>query len=135
MARKAISCHWNEIKKKPYVKAGRALEGIGQHDRSHAKQSNYIIAWDPGKGKGIFMKNIYGKEIENVYEKNETMRLLGKQFVVNIFWLNSEVRKQVEQISEARRFSFTLDAACDLFMLGYIHGKRAERVKARRRMR
>lgn len=34
-------------------KPGGLLEGIGQHDRSHAKQLNYIIAWDPGKGKGI----------------------------------------------------------------------------------
>ena len=43
-------------RKSPMSKPGGLLEGIGQHDRSHAKQSNYIIAWDPGKGKGIFMK-------------------------------------------------------------------------------
>lgn len=49
------------------------------------------------------------------------------------FWCNDEVRKQVKHIAEGRPCSFTIDAAADIFALGFIHGKRAER--ARRKLR
>lgn len=75
------------------------------------------------------MRNAYGKEMKsNPYMKNETMRLLGKQCSSTlVFWWDDEIRREIRQISEARPYTFTLEAASDIFMLGYIHGKRAER--------
>lgn len=67
----------------------------------------------------------------DVYKKNKTMRLLGKQSTGDPFWCNEQVREEVREISEAKPYSFTLDAASDIFMLGYIHGKRAERARRR----
>ena len=67
-----------------------------------------------------------------VYEKNETMKLLGKQHAAIPFWCNDEVRKEIQEISEARPFCFSLESASDIFMLGYIHGKQAERVKRKK---
>ena len=63
------------------------------------------------------------------YGKNDTMRMLGEQRSVGIFWMNKEVRKAVDEIAEARPYSFTLEAASDIFVLGYIFGKRAERAR------
>ncbi len=80
------------------------------------------------------MKDVYGRELPpSVYQKNDTMRLLGEQHSSEIFWLNGEARKQIRQISEARPYSFTLDAAGDIFVLGYIYGKRAERARRKGR--
>lgn len=67
----------------------------------------------------------------NPYEKNKTMKLLGKQFMVSVFWQNEEVRKAIEEIAEARPYSFTIEAAADIFTLGYIYGKQAERARRR----
>ncbi|MEW4414401.1 hypothetical protein [Clostridium sp. AN503] len=61
------------------------------------------------------------------YEKNRTMQLIGHQHSAEAFWRNEQVREEVREIAEGRPYSFTLDAAADIFMLGYIHGKRAER--------
>lgn len=63
------------------------------------------------------------------YAANKTMQLLGRQHSVKLFWSNEQVREEVREISEGRPYSFTLDAAADIFMLGYIHGKRAERAR------
>lgn len=69
------------------------------------------------------MKDVYGKEMPpNPYRKNDTMRLLGHQCTVESFWRNDMVRREIEQISEAS----------DIFMLGYIHGKRAERARRKK---
>lgn len=79
------------------------------------------------------MKNVNEQEMPtNIYYENETMRLLGKQKIVYSFWYNEEVCEQVRQIADARKFSFTLEAAADLFTLGYIHGKRAERARRKK---
>lgn len=76
------------------------------------------------------MKDVYGKPLPpSQYEKNETMKLLGHQCMVESFWCNDEVRKQVKHIAEGRPCSFTIDAAADIFALGFIHGKRAERAR------
>lgn len=80
------------------------------------------------------MKNICGQEMPlNPYHKNPTMKLLGHQCALEPFWYNDEVKKQIEEISEGRPFSFTLEVASDIFMLGYIHGKRAERARRKKR--
>lgn len=63
------------------------------------------------------------------YATNKTMQLLGHQHSAEPFWRNEQVREEVREISEGRPYSFTLDAAADIFMLGYIHGKRAERAR------
>lgn len=68
-------------------------------------------------------------------KKNKTMKLLGKQFTVSVFWQNEEVYKAIEEIAEARPHSFTINAASDIFTLGYIEGKRAERAKRKNRIK
>ena len=65
--------------------------------------------------------------MNNIYTKNDTMRMLGKQFAIPLFWENEEVRHQIDELAQARSCEFTRSAASDIFMLGYIHGKRAER--------
>lgn len=67
--------------------------------------------------------------MEICYDKNPTMRLLGRQKEEDIFWRNTEVKEQILEISEGRPHSFSFEAAADIFMLGFIHGKRAERIR------
>lgn len=66
--------------------------------------------------------------MKNCYEKNNTMKLLGKQNSL-FFWCNEDIKKEIHDILEARPGSFTFSAAFDIFMLGYIHGKREVRKK------
>lgn len=66
------------------------------------------------------------------YRKNKTMFMLGKSCAVDAFWGNKEVKKEIQDIAEARPHKFTIEAAADIFMLGYIHGKRAERARRKR---
>lgn len=68
----------------------------------------------------------------NPYEKNETMQLLGRQYSAELFWLNSKVREEIEQILSARPYEFSIEASSDIFMLGFIHGKRRERARRER---
>ena len=80
------------------------------------------------------MNDVYGRPMPpNCYEKNATMQLLVKQRAVDIFWTNEEARKEVDEIAEARPRTFTIDAAADIFTLGYIYGKRAERARKQKR--
>lgn len=72
------------------------------------------------------------EEYVMVYRKNKTMFMLGKNCAVKVFWGNEEVKRQIMDIKEARPHCFTLEAAADIFMLGYIHGKRAERARRKR---
>lgn len=81
------------------------------------------------------MKNVFGEEIpenKNPYRKNDTMWLLGQQCAASIIWDNDVVRHEIKEISEARPHTFTISAASDIFMLGYIHGKRAERARRKK---
>lgn len=76
------------------------------------------------------MNKVYGEPMPpSAYEKNETMRLLGKQCMMTAFWCDDKVRKGIDEIAEARPYSFTINAAADIFALGYIYGKRAERAR------
>ena len=76
------------------------------------------------------MNNVYGKPMPpNVYKKNKTMKLLGKQRMVDGFWFNEEIHKEIDEIADARPGSFMTCAAADIFVLGYIYGKRAERAR------
>lgn len=67
-----------------------------------------------------------------IYRKNKTMFVIGKHCAAVTFWCNDEVKQQIHDIAEARPHQFTLEAAADIFMLGYIHGKRAERARRKR---
>ena len=43
------------------------------------------------------MKDVYGNPLPpNIYEANETMKMLGDQPVIDSFWRNTEVRKEIE---------------------------------------
>lgn len=78
------------------------------------------------------MNDVYGRPMPlNLYEKNATMQLLGKQYI-DIFWFNEEARKAVDEIAETMPGTFTVDAAAEIFMLGYIYGKRAERARRKK---
>lgn len=68
--------------------------------------------------------------MKSIYDVNDTMRMLGNQDSSIAY--NGDARKQIDEIAEARPYSFTLDAAADIFMLGYIYGKRAERTKKKK---
>lgn len=65
--------------------------------------------------------------VETVYEANETMKLLGHQCPADM--ITSEIVEQMNEITEARKYTTTFETALDMFLLGYIHGKRAERAK------
>lgn len=79
------------------------------------------------------MNNVHGNpKPPNSYKKNATMGLIGKQCGIDIFWGNNEVRNAIKEIAEARPHAFTLEAAADIFILGYIHGKRADRARRKK---
>ena len=67
----------------------------------------------------------------NPYRKNETMKLLGKQTCEALFL--DETKRQVHDISAARNAHFDYNAAMDVFVLGYIYGKKAERARKKGR--
>ena len=76
------------------------------------------------------MSDVYGRPMPpSPYEKNETMELLGKQAFKNYFGAIKEARTGRDEIKAARPHSFAKDAAEDIFVLGYIHGKRADRAR------
>lgn len=64
---------------------------------------------------------------KNSYEANETMKLLSHQHITEI--ITKEAKKQMEEIAAARKYTTTFVTAMDMFVLGYIHGKRAERAR------
>ncbi len=79
------------------------------------------------------MNDAYGRPMPtSPYEKNETMRMLGMQAFKNYFGVIKEARKGLDEIAEARPHSFAKDAVDDIFVLGYIYGKRADRARRKR---
>ncbi len=65
----------------------------------------------------------------NPYRKNETMKLLGKQTCEALF--SDEAKRQIHDIAAARNTRFDYNAAMDIFVLGYIYGKKRERDRRR----
>ncbi|MBS6396680.1 MAG: hypothetical protein KH452_05965 [Clostridiales bacterium] len=65
------------------------------------------------------------------YGTNATMQMLGKN--VYIGPLNMQTFSEIDDILEARPYSCSRDTAMDIFMLGYIHGKRADRERRKRK--
>lgn len=65
---------------------------------------------------------------ENIYNSNDTMRLLGYQAYSDI--ITPEVRSMMNDIAKARLHTVTLSTAeMDMVVLGYIIGIRTERLK------
>lgn len=62
-----------------------------------------------------------------VYNVNPTMEMLGKNTYVGA--LNEQTFSELDDILEARPYTCTRDTAMDIFLLGFIHGKRSERKK------
>lgn len=65
-----------------------------------------------------------------VYDVNPTMKMLGKNIYLRA--LDQQTFSELDDILEARPYSCTRDTAMDIFMLGFIYGKRAERKKRKR---
>ena len=58
---------------------------------------------------------------------NETMKLLGYQYYFSI--IGEKGFKEINNILKANPYTATMETALDLFVLGHIYGKRAERAK------
>lgn len=67
---------------------------------------------------------------ENPYSANKTMILLGNQCHAEI--ITKKIRKEMGEITAARKYTTTFETAIDMFMLGYIYGKRAERARRKK---
>lgn len=64
-----------------------------------------------------------------IYDRNDTMKLLGKQETYFFLGLDTEPGQQFNEIKEAHRYDFNYNLALDAFSLGIIWGKRTERAK------
>jgi hypothetical protein len=69
-------------------------------------------------------------EYKDIYDTNITMCLLGYQYTTEM--LGKEQFKAMDDIAKTRPNSFTKESAIDLYLLGYIYGKRAERASRKR---
>lgn len=64
------------------------------------------------------------------YTLNATMQMLGYQYYLNV--LTQETFSAIDDILTARPYTSTRETSMDVFMLGYIYGKRAERKRRRK---
>ena len=74
-------------------------------------------------------KNIENEIVNVKYRENKTMEMMGRQYAMSLLD-RSEVRKEYKDVYSALvKHDIYLDiASCtDIFMLGYIWGKRDER--------
>ena len=67
------------------------------------------------------------KNQPNPYRANATMQMLGHQLYCRI--IEKQGFKEIDNILEARPYTSTMETAMDVFALGYIYGKRAERAR------
>lgn len=56
------------------------------------------------------------------YEMNETMKMLGDEPIVPM--LSEEIRNQISDVLDAYGWHEDYRIAVDLFILGFIHGKK-----------
>lgn len=71
-------------------------------------------------------------EIQSIYDTNETMNIIGKQFVCNYVASGAIANNDFNNIAIAHRMGGTRDIysiGADFFSLGLIYGKRLERAK------
>lgn len=57
-----------------------------------------------------------------MYSKNTTMRLLGKQRYGEI--VTEEAVQEIKDICRARKGEITENAAIDVYILGFLHGRK-----------
>ncbi len=69
----------------------------------------------------------------NPYEVNETMKMLEHQCPFEI--IGKQGFKEINNILEANPYTATQETAINLFTLGYIYGKRAERARRKNKKR
>ena len=70
-----------------------------------------------------------------LYEMNETMKMLGYQCPTELLWGDGIAAKDFNNVLDAhsrKGTSSLLEVGINIFMLGYIYGKRAERSKKKR---
>lgn len=76
------------------------------------------------------LQNELNEDRKNIYLLNDTMKMLGKNCYMKM--LGNVEFEELENIIIAHRFPCTKELAMDLFVLGYIHGKRAERARRKK---
>lgn len=70
-----------------------------------------------------------------LYRANETMKLLGKQCLYPLVTGNGIAKIDFDNVIKAHKEQprcTMLDIGVDMFALGYIYGKRAERARRRK---
>lgn len=95
--------------------------------KTHSKTGYGCIIADTGRKD----KNM------DLYEMNETMKLLGKQNYGRDIYDNGAKQKAYTDMMDAIRAcgrTYYGDVAMDAFTLGYIYGKRKERSKRKTRI-
>ena len=65
--------------------------------------------------------------MSNPYSENHTMQMLGKNYYSAVFANGGY--EAMNDVIKARPFTCTFETAMDVFAIGYIYGKRAERAK------
>ena len=69
--------------------------------------------------------------IKTAYDKNKTMRLLGYQKMSVVY--SNDNRDMIQDVLDARRYcTDPMSVIFDIFILGFICGKRAERTRRKR---
>ncbi|MGI6095013.1 MAG: hypothetical protein ACOYBL_06230 [Lachnospiraceae bacterium] len=64
------------------------------------------------------------------YDENDTIWLIGQQNIDLL--MNETVRNQMDEIAAASPGTTTRETARNMFLLGFIYGKRAERARRKK---
>lgn len=102
----------------------RLLDMTSKEQKAVYAFMELLKSWNQGKGE---------EEADNppVYERNDTMRMLGKQNILR-YADNEEARTGLRNIAQARGIDFrgkNFDVLLDTFMYGRIIGIKEERAK------
>lgn len=72
-----------------------------------------------------------------LYDANSTMRMLGYQYPIELLGKGGIAYKDFNNVLDAHRKNKTcsfFEVWLDVFMLGYIYGKRAERSRRKQKL-
>lgn len=69
----------------------------------------------------------------NIYDMNQTMRLIGMQ-LFSMIYESPGLMRQINDIAEARTLLGRryIEPLLDAYVLGYMHGKRADRQRRKK---
>ena len=73
--------------------------------------------------------------MKSIYEKNKTMKMIGESTIYNLIFSDGEPHDDFWNVLKAHAEDKTNDIfhiCTDIFALGYIYGKRAERAKRKK---